>query len=198
GKKLIFATGIKDQMPAIKGFEDCWGVSIIHCPYCHGYEFRNQNTGMFANGEKAFHLASLVRNLTSNLTILTNGKADFSVEQLEKLNKNDIKIISTEVAEIAHENGHVKHVVFEDGKPLNFDAIYAAIPFVQHTEMPVALGCELTEHGYIKVDHMQKTTVEHVFACGDNSGMMRSIANAVHSGNLTGAMVNALLSAEMF
>src|SRR5690606_22416695 len=137
GEELIFARGIEDQMPAIKGFEDCRGVAIIYCPYCYGYVFRNHTTGIFANVENALNLASLVSNLTNNLTILTNGKADFSVEQLEKLKKKDIKIISTQVAEIAHENGHVKHVVFQDGKPLNFDAIYAAIPFVQHTEMPV-------------------------------------------------------------
>ena len=63
-KKLIFATGIKDTMPNIKGFSECWGISIIHCPYCHGYEHRYQNTGIIANGQKAFHLASMVNNLT--------------------------------------------------------------------------------------------------------------------------------------
>ena len=197
-KKLIFATGIKDIMPEIKGFAACWGISIIHCPYCHGFEFRNQNTGIFANGDKAFHLASLVNNLTSKVTILTNGEPDFSVEQLEKLARNDIQIVATEIAEVAHENGHLKQVVFQDGKQLSFDAVYAALPFVQHSDIPASLGCEITEHGYIKVDNLQKTTVDHVFACGDNSGMMRSIANAAHSGNLTGAMVNGLLAAEMF
>ena len=53
-KKLIFATGIKDIMPNIKGFSECWGISVIHCPYCHGYEFRNQKTGIMSNGEKHF------------------------------------------------------------------------------------------------------------------------------------------------
>lgn len=80
-KKLIFATGIKDTMPDIKGFSECWGISIIHCPYCHGYEHRYQNTGIIANGQKAFHLASMVNNLSDKVTILTNGKADFSSEQ---------------------------------------------------------------------------------------------------------------------
>lgn len=56
-KKLIFATGIKDLMPDIRGFEDCWGISAIHCPYCHGYELRGTETALMANGEKAYHLA---------------------------------------------------------------------------------------------------------------------------------------------
>ena len=112
-KKLIFATGLKDLMPDIKGFAACWGISIIHCPYCHGFEYRNQNTGIIANGEKAFHLASLVNNLTKELTILTNGKADFNLEQIEKLNAHAIKIIETGISEVEHENGQLKQVIFQ-------------------------------------------------------------------------------------
>ena len=197
-KKLIFATGIKDIMPDIKGFAECWGISIIHCPYCHGYEFRKQNTGIIANGAKAFHLASLVNNLTDNITILTTGKADFNSEQLDKLNKHNIKIIETKISEFEHKNGHLQNVVFADSTKISFDAAYAAIPFIQHSDIPVSLGCELTEHGYIKVDDFQKTTIQGVYACGDNSNMMRSIANAVHSGNLTGAVANGELTNEQF
>src|SRR5690606_35745255 len=197
-KKLIFATGLKDLMPNIKGCAACWGISIIHCPYCHGFEYRNQNTGIIANGAKAFHLASLVYNLTKNVTILTNGKADLDVEQITRLNQHSIKIIETNIAEIEHTNGQLKNVIFDDGSKLNFNAVYAAIPFRQHSDIPLSLGCEITEQGYIRVDGLQKTTVEDVFACGDNSGMMRSVANAVYSGNLTGAMVNSLLSAAEF
>lgn len=197
-KKLIFATGVKDIMPDIKGFAECWGVSIIHCPYCHGYEYRKQNTGIIANGVKAFHLASLVNNLTDNITILTTGKADFNSEQLDKLNKHTIKIIETKISEFENKNGHLQNVVFTDSTKMPFDAVYAAIPFLQHSDIPISLGCELTEHGYIKVDDFQKTTTPGVYACGDNTNMMRSVANAVYSGNLTGAVVNGELTNEQF
>ena len=197
-KKLVFATGIKDIMPDIIGFSECWGISVIHCPYCHGYEFRNTKVAIMANGEKAFHLASLVNNLTNDITILTMDKADFNAEQLEKLSSHNIKIIETKVSEVEHENGHVKKIVFNDDNKVAFDAMYAALPFVQHSDIPVSLGCELTEHGYIKVNNFQETTVKGVFACGDNSGMMRSVANAVYSGNITGAMINRELTEEQF
>lgn len=197
-KKLIFATGIKDLLPDIKGLSECWGISVIHCPYCHGYEFRHQHTGILANGDKAYHLASLVRNLTDKLTVLTAGKADFNDDQIAKLDKHNIKIMTSAIAEIKHEAGHVKHVVFKDGTQAEFGAVYAAVPFVQHSEIPVALGCELTEHGYIKVDDLQRTTIEGIFACGDNSSPMRSVANAVYRGNLTGAMVNKILVDDLF
>lgn len=196
--KLIFATGINDIMPNMKGFADCWGISVVHCPYCHGYEFSNQKTGIMANGEKAFHLASLVNNLTDNITILTSGKADFSDEQRTKLKNHNIKIIETELSEIQHQNGHIKNVIFKNGKSTDFNAVYAAVPFTQHTDIPVSLGCELTELGYIKVDNFQKTTVPGIFACGDNSSMMRAVSNAVATGTFAGTMANRELTEEQF
>jgi thioredoxin reductase len=196
-KKLIFATGIKDIIPDIKGFSECWGISVVHCPYCHGYEFRNQKTGILANGKGAFHLASLVNNLTDNLTILTSGNAIFIAEQIETLNKHNINIIETEIAEIEHKNGHIKNVIFKNGNKTDFKAVYAALPFEQHSDMPVSLGCELTEHGHILTDNLQKTTIEGVFACGDNTGM-RSIVNAVYTGNVAGAIANQELTDEQF
>lgn len=197
-RKLIFATGIKDIMPEIKGFPECWGISVIHCPYCHGYEFRNQKTGIMANGERAFHVASLVNNLTDNASILTSGKADFNAGQINKLQRHNIQITETEITEIEHQNGYIKNVIFKDGSKTGFNAVYAAIPFTQHSDIPVSLGCELTEQGYIKTDMFQKTSVADVFACGDNASPMRSVAYAVATGNITGAMVNKELTEEQF
>src|SRR5690606_13173010 len=197
-RKLIFATGIKDVLPPIKGFAECWGISAIHCPYCHGYEFKGKPTGILANGERGFHLASLVHNLTNNVTLLTNGKADFTKEQIAKLNRHKIEIIEKVLTEVEHEMGKINQVVFDDGTKKGLDALYAALPFVQHSEIPDSLGCELTEQGYIKVSAMQETNIEGVFACGDNANMMRSVANAVYSGNLTGAVVNGKLTVEKF
>ncbi|MDR6300807.1 NAD(P)/FAD-dependent oxidoreductase [Mesonia maritima] len=197
-EKILFATGIKDLIPDIKGFSECWGVSMIHCPYCHGYEFRNKKTGIMANGERAFHLASLVNNLTDNVSILTTGKADFKSDQLAKLEAHQIAIIETEILAIEHQEGHLQKVVFNNGEKVAFDAIYAAFPFNQHSDIPASLGCELTEHGHIKVNEFQQTTIEGIYACGDNSTMMRSVATAVANGNLAGAMINAELTKEHF
>jgi thioredoxin reductase len=197
-KKLIFATGIKDIMPDIKGFEECWGISVIHCPYCHGYEFRNQKTGILSNGEKAFQVTSLVNNLTDTITILTSGKAEFNTEQITKLNRHNIQIIEKEVLEVEHDNGHIKNVIFDDGSKMNFNAMYASVPFKQHSDVPVDLGCELTEQGYIKVDMFQKTTEKGIFACGDNASMMRAVSSAVFSGTIAGSMANKELTDEQF
>ncbi|MEO9872096.1 NAD(P)/FAD-dependent oxidoreductase [Ekhidna sp.] len=197
-KKIVIATGIKDLIPSITGFADCWGISVIHCPYCHGYEFKNQKTAILANGDSAFHLAPLVHNLTKESAILTSGKPTFDKGQSEKLKMRNIRIMEKEVVEITHENGQVKTVVFKDSSKESFDAVYAPIPFEQSSDIPVSLGCELTEQGYIKVDSMQKTNINGVFACGDNSTMMRSVATAVYGGNIAGAAINKELTEESF
>jgi thioredoxin reductase len=197
-KKLILSTGIVDEIPNIKGFQQSWGISLIHCPYCHGYEYKGKKTGIIANGDKAVHISSLVKNLTEDVTILTRGKANFTSEQLEKLKNNQIDIIETEISELKHDNGYVKSLVFDDGKEIDFEAVYGAFPFQQHSDIPKDLGCEFTEFGHIKTDQFQKTNVPGLFVCGDNSSMMRSVSNAVMTGNVTGAMVNMELVTDCF
>jgi thioredoxin reductase len=197
--KLMLATGIRDVFPEIKGFAECWGISVIHCPYCHGYEYRNKRTAILANGDRALHLAGLVSNLTGNdRTVLTNGTPDFTAEQLEKLQRAGIRVFDKKIQEVIHQNGMISQVVFVDGARLDLDVMYAAIPFEQHSSIPGSLGCEITGTGHIRIDDMQKTTVPGVFAVGDNSSPLRSVANAVAAGNRAGAMINAELVNEQF
>ncbi|VXA92450.1 Pyridine nucleotide-disulfide oxidoreductase [Flavobacterium sp. 9AF] len=197
-KKLIFATGIKDVFPDIKGFSDCWGISVVHCPYCHGYEVRGKKTAILAQGERAFHLASLVNNLTQDITLITSDRHLFTKEQLQKLENHTIRIIDKEIIEVIHVKGYLSQLVFIDGSREDFEAVYAAIPFQQNCTIPVELGCEITEMGHLKVDGFQKTTVSGIYTCGDTSSMMRSVATAVASGNICGAMVNMELINEEF
>lgn len=197
-KKLILASGVKDIMPDIPGFAECWGISVIHCPYCHGYEVKNEITGILSNGDMAYEFSKLIFNLTKKLTLFTNGKAVLSDEQLEKLKQNKIVLNENEIKEIKHENGSIQKIIFKNGKEVPLQALYAKIPFEQNINVSDDLGCELTEQGFIKVDMMQKTTVSGVFACGDNVTMMRSVANAVAQGNFAGAVVNKELSDEEF
>lgn len=197
-KKLIFATGIKDIMPDIKGFSECWGISVLHCPYCHGFEVKNEITGILADGNFAFHYAQLIRNWTKELTIFTNGKSTLTQEQRDQISKNNIPIIEKEIAYLKHENGNVSQIVFLDNSTFDLKAIYSRPDFEQHCKIPEMLGCELTEQGLLKVDMFQNTSIPDVFACGDNTSPMRSVANAVSAGNLTGALVNNRMTEEEF
>lgn len=197
-KKLVFATGVKDIIPKIKGFSECWGISVIHCPYCHGYEVKNEKTGILANGNFAFHYAKLIRNWTKSLTIFTNGESTFTQEQTDKINKHNIPIIEKGIAEIKHKNGYLNQIIFKDNSTFDLKAIYSRPDFEQHCKIPETLGCELTEQGLIKVDIFQKTTITNIFACGDNTNPLRSVANAVSTGNIVGATANNIMTEEEF
>ncbi len=197
-KRLIFATGIKDIMPNIKGFSECWGISVIHCPYCHGYEVKKERTGILANGDFAFHYAQLIWNWTKDLTIFTNGEATLTKEQLNKITGHNIPVIEKEIAYFKHEKGNIQEIVFKDLSTIDLKAIYSRPNFEQHCKIPEMLGCELTEQGLLKVDMFQKTSVDHVFACGDNASPLRAIAHAVATGNIAGAVLNNELTEQEF
>ncbi|HEY0056042.1 MAG TPA: NAD(P)/FAD-dependent oxidoreductase [Pedobacter sp.] len=197
-KKLIFATGVKDLMPDLPGFSECWGISIIHCPYCHGYEVKDEVTGILANGDLAFNIAKEIHHWTKSLTLFTNGGSALTKEQLDKLKKQNIKINETKIARFEHTQGQLKYIQFKDGSRADLKALYARPPYEQHCYIPEILGCETTEQGHIMVDMFQKTTVRGVFACGDNSSPMRSVSNGVAMGTLAGVMVNKELIEEEF
>lgn len=197
-KKLVFATGVKDLMPEIKGAGACWGISMIHCPYCHGYEVRNEKTGILANGEMAFEFSKLISNWTKELTVFTDGKSTITPEQLSKLKEHGIEVNEQEIEAFQHTNGYIHEVQFKNGSSQQLKAMYAKLPFVQHSDLPVKLGCSLSEQGHIEVDPFQKTTVPGIYACGDNVTPMRSVANAVAAGTLAGAMLNRELIDESF
>jgi thioredoxin reductase len=197
-KKLIIATGIRDLLPQIAGLSECWGISVLHCPYCHGYEVRNKATGILANGDEGFEFAQLISHWTDDLTVFTNGKALFNPDQLSALEKHRIRIVETPIEKLEHTEGHLQCIRFTDGTNIPLKALYARVSFEQQIDLHKTLNYELTDDGYIRVDAFQKTTVPHVFACGDNTTRMRTVSNAVATGALAGMMVNRELIFEEF
>ena len=196
--KLVIATGIKDIMLPIEGYAECWGISVLHCPYCHGYEVRNEITGILGNGEYGYEFSALISNWTSDLTLYTNGKSTLTKNQIDKLVKRHIQVVEDEIFKLEHENGYLQNILFKNGNSVPIKALYARSPFVQHSDIPQSLGCELTEDGYIKVNSEQKTTVHGIFASGDNTTRLRTVANAVAMGTTAGMMANKELIEEYF
>lgn len=198
GKKILFATGIADQMPPIEGFAECWGISVLHCPYCHGYEVRDKKIGLIGNGDMAFELCRLLHNWSKNLILFTNGSSTISKEQFQKIREHNIEIVEAEIAALHHRNGKVSSVLLKDDSIQPVEAIFAKVPFLQHCALPQQLGCELTADGFIKVDDFQKTTVNGIYAAGDNTTMFRAVSVAVAAGTKAGAMMNRELIEEEF
>lgn len=195
-RKILFATGIKDIMPGIPGFADCWGISVIHCPYCHGYEVKGANTGILTNGDATLEFGKLINHWTKRLTIFTNGKATLDEESRQKISHMGIEISEKEIAAIQHQKGKISNLIFKDGTKVDLEALYARPSFVQHCEIPQRLGCKLTGEGYIEINDFQQTTIPGIFAAGDNTGPFRAVSVAVASGTKTGAFINHELIQE--
>jgi thioredoxin reductase len=197
-KKLLFATGVTDVFPNIPGFEECWGISILHCPYCHGYEVKHQNIGLVGNGDLGFELCRLINNWTKKLTLYTNGKSTLTEEQTNKVKSHNIDIIEKEILHFEQSGGNIKNIVFTDGSKNEVAALFTRVDFTQHCDIPAKLGCEMTEQGYVKVDEFQRTNIYGLYAAGDNTSMFRAVSIATAAGTKAGAFVNKELIEEAF
>lgn len=197
-KKILFATGVIDIMPEITGFSECWGISILHCPYCHGYEERGKPTAVFANQEHAYYLCMVLSNLTKEITLFTNGKATFTEAQRNKFKENNIEIIESRISLINHKDGHIESVIFENDRQVNIPVMYARTPFKQQCSLAKKLGCEITEEGFIKVDLSKKTSVHGIYAAGDNTSNSRTISRSIAAGTVAGMMINGEMALKSF
>lgn len=189
-RKLLFATGLLDIMPAVEGFGACWGISVLHCPYCHGYEVKGEKTGILADGEMGIEFLKLISNWTADLTLFTNGKPEPSEEQLRPAGLSGFPVVRKEIVRLDHQGGKLTHLVFADGSKHALTALYARPVFRQHCPVPESLGCELSEAGFLKVDGFQKTTVPGVYAAGDNAFGLRAVSAAIAAGTKAGAVLN--------
>lgn len=196
--KLLFATGIKDKLPAIEGLKDCWGISVLHCPYCHGYEVRNKPTAILSKGEHALELVKLLSNWTNELIVLTNEQEALPEEHEALLRQRGVKAINTAISGLQHKQGQLEKIVFADNSELAVEVLYAPSPFEQATRLPEKLGCHLTEEGYLQVDAGQQTTVAGVYASGDNTTRTRTLANAISQGTTAAIAINKQLIEERF
>ncbi|MBS1605813.1 MAG: NAD(P)/FAD-dependent oxidoreductase [Bacteroidetes bacterium] len=196
--RLVFATGIWDILPSIEGLAECWGISVLHCPYCHGYEVAGKKTGILANGEGGIEMVTLISNWTKDLALYTNGSSGLTPEQEAKLAVRHISVIDKEIVRLDHIEGQLQALVFKDGSSSPVTALYTRAPFVQHCMLPAALGCELTEEGHIRVDAFQETTVSGIYACGDNASRIRTVAHAISAGTMAGIAISRKMIFENF
>jgi len=197
-KKLLFTTGVKDLMPTIEGFAACWGISILHCPYCHGYEVHGQKIGLLGNGDVGYEFCKLISNWSKDLVLFTNGKSTLTPEQTQKIKSKNIEVVEKEIQSIEHQQGYIQNLVFTDQSAYAISAMFARVALEQHCQLPETLDCALTEQGFVQVDDFQKTTVPGVYAAGDNTTMFRTVSMAIAAGTKAGALLNKELIDEQF
>ncbi len=194
-KKLLIATGLKDILPDIKGFKECWGKSVVHCPYCHGYEVRGKEQGIMAGTGAAINFLPLVYNWSEKLTLFITEE-DIAKETEQFIKERNIKVVRSAITEVQHVDGYLNNIITEDGKEYMLDAIFASLPCEQQTDLVTQLGCTLDESGFIETNIVGSTNVPGVYAAGDCTTPMRAISVAIASGYKAGIGINNELLKE--
>lgn len=197
-QKVLLASGMKDTLPPVAGIEPFWGRSVFHCPYCDGWEQRDQPVAIYANGDGAVHLAKLLRVLTADVVICTDGAATFDARVADSLRAHGIQIIETPVERFEGQETQVERIVFADGTTLPRKAIFVRPITSQHSDFAAQLGCEMTENGLVKIDMLGRTTTKGVYAAGDMASPVRQLIVAAMQGGMAGVGINVDLVEEMY
>lgn len=197
-RKLLLTTGVVDEMPEIEGFKELWGRSIFHCPYCHGWEVRDQPLALYGNGSEGFELVELLKAWSDDLVLCTDGAATLSEDERNLLSRNKVSIREEGIVRVAGKDGHLENIVFANGETLARKAIFFRPKQQQHSVLAKQLGCEFTDFGTVKVDDFGQTSVPGVYAGGDMIHLMQQISFAVSSGALAAAGINRTLLQEDF
>ncbi|SIN79640.1 NAD(P)/FAD-dependent oxidoreductase [Vannielia litorea] len=190
GRRLVLATGVRDDLPEVEGLEPLWGRQVFHCPYCHGYELGQGDIGVIGNSEMVVHMAELITEW-GEVTFLPFGFVP-APEQVAAMEARGVRV--EEAALVRLEAGPVAHLA--DGRALKFDGLFAASRVWPASPIAEALGCRVEETpmgGMVAVDAMGATSVAGVFSCGDAAKQPHSIALAVGQGAFAGAAVHRSL-----
>jgi thioredoxin reductase len=169
-RRLVLATGVIDDLPDLPGLRERWGKSVLHCPYCHGFEVAGGRLGVLATGEGNVHQALLLPDWSSDVTLFTNGAFEPSEEQLEKLAARGVRVEGRVVAEVLGEGEALAGVRLHGGEVVPLDALFTASRTRLAGPLAAQLGCELEDGPFgpvIRTDANKETTVRGVFAAGD-------------------------------
>jgi thioredoxin reductase len=202
-RRVLLATGMEYRPPDVEGLEKFWGRSVFHCPFCDGWELRDQPLAVLARGEKAIHSALLLRGWTDDLVLLTDGTADLDDEDRRRLTAAGVRMDERSVAELVGRDGELEAVRFTDGGRLECRGLLAATTLHQRSPLAEKLGAEpgeVTPFGEapVKVDGLCRTTAPGVFAAGDLSTQLPpQVASAIAAGSLAAvSLVQSLLADE--
>jgi thioredoxin reductase len=193
---VLLATGLHDELPPLDGIEGLWGKSVFHCPYCDGYEVRGKAIAVYGVDEAAMHLVLLIRNLTDKLTLCAADSWKLTVAQRERLTRYGIDVVEQPIIALESKDTLIRAVRFADGTSLRCDALFIRPKSAHRTTFAHDLGCKVNEHNVVQVDLRGRTSVQGVYAAGDLSSPMRSVAIAVAQGAAAGYGINADLNKE--
>jgi thioredoxin reductase len=192
--RVLLAMGMRYQPVSVPGVEKFWGTSVFQCPFCHGWEVRDQPLAVIARGEMALHGSLTLTGWTDDIVLLTNGPSEFSDEQRAQLAGKGIRIDERPLARLTETNGELDGVEFSDGATLARSGVMVSSTLHQRSALAATLGLEFAPPNPLSsetlaVDPFGQTSMPNVFAAGDVATMMPQVASAVASGSLAAVSV---------
>ncbi|MER7923583.1 NAD(P)/FAD-dependent oxidoreductase [Streptomyces sp. NPDC096057] len=200
-RRIVVATGLKDELPDVPGVAERFGRDVIHCPYCHGWEVRDQAFGVLATTPMSVHQALMVSQWSKDVTLFlhTVAESELSDDDLRRLAAAGVAVVPGEVAELIVEDDQLTGVRLAADTPSGEgathprEAVFVAPRAVPQTGLLEKLGAELQETpfgAYPVVDPTGLTTVPGVWAVGNAMGFAEQVVNAASAGYRAGAMIN--------
>ncbi len=165
--RLVLATGVEDVLPDIPGLSERWGHSVVHCPYCQGWERAGLALGVLAVDEWAVHEAVHVRRFSDEVTLYTNGGFTMTAEQRDLLKARDVAVRGERLARLEGPGTSLERLVFTDGSTAACQALFCRSRTRQRSDLAARLGCRLLADGAVEVNEFGQTTVPGVYAVGD-------------------------------
>ncbi len=193
-RRVLLATGMDYRYPTLPGIEERWGRSVFHCPFCHGWEHRDESLGVLDRGASGVHRALLLRGWSDNVTLLTDGDPALEPGDADRLRVAGVTVDERPVAGLRGPDGTLTAVTFADGGERPCGGLLVPVTLHQRSALAAQLGAATAEPGPLAADALAldaafATTVPGLFAAGDVGATMPSVANAVASGNTAAAML---------
>jgi thioredoxin reductase len=197
-RKLLLATGVVDDLPALEGIEALYGRSVHHCPYCDAWEWRDQPLASYGNGEAGAGLALGLTVWSRDVLLCTDGPAALSARLRAQLESRRIRVREERVLRLEGRDGRLERIVFEGGAEEGRRALFFATGQRQASELAARLGCRFTNEGTVATGKSEATNVPGLFVCGDASKEAQFVVVAAAEGAEAGMAINkALLEEEL-
>jgi thioredoxin reductase len=202
-RRVLLASGMDYRLPSLPGIAERFGGSVFHCPFCHGWEVRDQPLGVLDRGERGMQRAVLLRAWSDDVTLLADGPAELDPEDTARLGAAGVTIDERRVAALRGPPNTLTAVVFADGSERPLGGLLVPVTLHQRSALAKQLGAAVTGPGPVavdpvEVDPMFHTSVAGLSAAGDVSAQMPSVANAVAAGSSAAAMIVHGLMAEAY
>lgn len=201
-RRLVAATGVRDELPPIPGLAEGWGRDVLHCPYCHGWEVRGRRLGVLATSPMGLHQAHLIRQWSEDVVFLSADAGPVDDDVARTLGSRGVVIEPRRVTEVTRNDaGALTGVRLGDGDEVALDAIFTAADLHPNDAYLDGLGLERDEMpfgSFIHADFTGKTSNPRVFAAGNITSPMANVPISMSAGTMAGSMVNMDLVTEDF